>query len=263
MPRRRRRGNPLLARIIIISVVVHIIALPILAHFGAFKKIQQQFMHNEVVIMPPPPREKQPEIKKQAKQAQKTAPRGKNTAAKRSAVAKSNLNQPKVVAARTAPGVGGDSGPTVDPNGSGKAGALPTLIGGNKNGGSAPPPSTPPASAPVTRPDSRVEPKAEAKPEPAPKVHVPVITEVMPTFNPNPVIPDDLRSEALDATVTAQFMVQADGAARDVRIVKSSGNDTLDRLALDTARKWRFKPATRDGAPIESRVILHIEFEVQ
>jgi protein TonB len=58
-------------------------------------------------------------------------------------------------------------------------------------------------------------------------------------------------------------MVSPEGSPTDVKIIKSSGNDELDSVALDAAKKWRFKPATRDGQPIESRVILHIEFEVQ
>src|SRR5579862_2828410 len=65
--RRRRQRNPLLMRIIVISIIVHIIALPILAHFGAFKKIQQHFVEVTAVRLPPPPAEpdkKAPETKK-------------------------------------------------------------------------------------------------------------------------------------------------------------------------------------------------------
>ena len=62
--------------------------------------------------------------------------------------------------------------------------------------------------------------------------------------------------------MVAEFTVGKDGAPAQVQIVRSSGNPELDRLALDTARKWRFKPATRDGQPIESVVRLHIQFQV-
>ena len=66
--RRRKQRNPLLMRIIVITIVAHLVALPVLAHFGAFKKIQQQFIVGEVkmVTLPPPPTVK-PEEKKQAK----------------------------------------------------------------------------------------------------------------------------------------------------------------------------------------------------
>ena len=54
--RRRRQKNPLLMRIIVISVAVHIVALPVLAHFGAFKKIQEHFVEAKIVVLPPPDR---------------------------------------------------------------------------------------------------------------------------------------------------------------------------------------------------------------
>jgi len=39
--RRRKQGNPLLLRIFGIAVLIHVIAIPILAKFGAFKKVQK------------------------------------------------------------------------------------------------------------------------------------------------------------------------------------------------------------------------------
>jgi protein TonB len=249
------------------------VLLPILAYFGAFKKLQASMNRPEVVIMPPPPAEKQPPIvKKQAQQKQAHNAAGKGNATKRAAV-RNNLSQPRVVASR-GPAEAGASGPVVNPNGNPnfKAGTLPTDLtakradaasaGGSAAGRAAPAPAPSPKAEARAAPEPAPAPKP-APPAPAPKPLVPVLTEVAATYNPSPTIPDDLRSEAMDTTVTAQFMVGTDGVPARVKIVKSSGNDQLDRLALDTARKWRFKPATRDGQPIESRVVLHIEFEVQ
>lgn len=50
--------------------------------------------------------------------------------------------------------------------------------------------------------------------------------------------------------VWIDVQVGADGVVRDVRITKSSGSSTLDQAALDTVRRWRFKPATVDGTPV-------------
>ena len=264
MAGRRRKGNPLLVRIILISIGVHIVVLPILAYFGAFKKVSFLGLTPEVVILPPPPKDQtRPEVKKQAQKAVHKAA-GKGSLAKRSGP-KTNYTHPPVVAAR-GPADSTGTGSTIDTNGSGAVGLPPKVVAANKPSGGgngneaganpAPQPTThtaPAESIPAATP--------VATPKPAP--HAPVLTEVSPTYNPSPVIPDDLRSDAMDATVTAQFMVSPSGAPTDVRIVKSSGNEQLDSLALESARKWRFKPATRDGEPIESRVILHIEFEVQ
>ena len=67
---------------------------------------------------------------------------------------------------------------------------------------------------------------------------------------------------ALDKTVVVEITVDAAGNSTDVKLAQPTGNDELDKLAVDTARKWKFKPATRDGQPVESRVRLHIEFQV-
>lgn len=251
-------------RIILISVGVHIIILPILAHYGAFKKIGIGGSKTvDIVMVAPPPREKPAEIKKQPKVAPKVAT--KTSGLKKSSEPKGTPLQQRVVAATApaGPGAGGGGTTVVNPD---KGVAPGTLVGppaakatptpGN-GGGGAPIPATTP------KPETTPTPAPPPAPVVTPKPHVPVVTEVATTYNPSPTIPDDLRGASLDTTVTAQFMVSPEGSPTDVKIIKSSGNDELDSAALDTAKKWRFKPATRDGQPIESRVILHIEFEVQ
>lgn len=275
--RRRRNRNPLLMRIIGISILVHIIALPVLAHFGAFKKIEKQFLETRMVVLPPPPlpEKEKPEVKK-TQQAKKSAPSAKKSASSAPhtphTAQKSNLSQPKVVADARGGAGGDDSGPTVDANGSGKAGEIPTTKAAPKpqpeananpepakKEATTPRPAEPkPEPAPMPKPAPVPEPK---KPEPEPKKE-PVFVEATPTLSPQPTIPDDLRADALDKTFVAEFVVSPEGVPSDIKVAQSTGNDELDRLALDTARQWRFKPATRDGQPIESRIRLHIEFQV-
>lgn len=75
-------------------------------------------------------------------------------------------------------------------------------------------------------------------------------------------IPDELRSEALDKTLITECVVSSEGVVKDVKVIQSTGLGALDRRGTQAARKWKFRPATRDGLPIESRVRLHIEFQV-
>jgi len=91
-----------------------------------------------------------------------------------------------------------------------------------------------------------------------------VFTEAAPIEGrqPQPTIPDDFRSDALDTTVVVDVTVGPDGAPTSASISQSTGKRELDKLAVDAAKQWRFKPATRDGEPVESRVRLHIEFQV-
>ena len=282
--RRRKQRNPLLKWILIATVLLHIILLPILAKFGALKRAQQLYTVGEVKVvnLPPPAPVKPPEVKKEAKaKPPKPNPAAKlakaTTPHQRQAATRSNLSQPKVAVASGASG-GDTGGGVVDP-GTGKAGELPT----EKTDTTTPTIKAPdprpdpmpivkaepkPDPAPIAKAEPKPEPKPEPrpapqpKPEPAPAPHVPVYTEAAQTYAPQPSIPDDLRAAALDTTVVVEIVVDENGSATAVKLTKPTGNDELDRIALDTARKWKFKPALRDGQPVESRVRLHIEFQV-
>lgn len=278
--RRRKQRNPLLKWIIVVTILLHIILLPILAKFGAFKRARQMYMVGEVkmVTLPPlPPPVKPPEAKKEvkakpspaAKQAKTTTPHQSRSAARTA------LSQPHVAVAS---GGGGDTGGVADV-GTGKAGELPTVKSDVTQPTIKAPDPAPTAKAepklepkpepmPIAKAEPKLEPKPEPKPvpvpvpEPRPAPHVPVYTEAAQTFAPQPAIPDDLRNTALDTTVVVEIVVDENGSTADVKLTKPTGNDELDRLALDTARKWKFKPALRDGQPVQSRVRLHIEFQV-
>ena len=104
--RRRRQKNPLLMRIIVISVAVHLVALPVLAHFGAFKKIQQHFVEARMVVLPPPPapEKEKAEVKKQAQQKPApTAKKGPANVAHAHQGPKSNPNAPHLALAKGGP----------------------------------------------------------------------------------------------------------------------------------------------------------------
>lgn len=279
--RRRKQKNPLLMRIIVISILFHIALLPVLAHFGAFKKIQQSFIVGEVkmVNLPTPPTTKPPEAKKVAK-TQKPAQTAKKASAttphQQRAAQATNLNHPQLALAT---GGGGDSTGGGVEQGSGKAGDLPT----EKTNTTQPTIKADPMPEP--KPDPKPEPKPDPKPEPKPIVkvttpkpepmpepmpepkptpapHVPVFTQVAQTFAPQPTIPDELRAQAIDKTVIVEITVDENGNTTNVKLTQSTGNDDLDRIAIDTPRKWKFRPATRDGQPVESKVRLHVEFQV-
>lgn len=283
--RRRKEKNPLLMRIIVISVLAHLAILPVLAKLGAFKKIQRQFIVGEVkmVNLPPPQTTKAPEEKKEVK----AKPQKPNPVAKKASTTSehqqrsshpTNLNQPKVAVA-TGGGDGDGAGGTVD-QGSGKAGELPTPKTGlteptvkpdpKPETKPEPKPETKPETKPMPKPDPKPEPRPDPKPAPMPDPntmpkpapHVPVFTQVTQTFAPQPTIPDDLRTQALDKTVTVEITVDANGNATAVKLTRSTGNDELDRIAIETARKWKFRPATRDGQPVQSRLLLDIVFQV-
>lgn len=250
---RRRKKNPLLGRILLISVVAHVIALPILAQFGVFDKVKRGLQDATVMLIPT---EKQDEQESQPNQQKKAAP--KKSVSRAGAPHAANPNAPKVVTAGDAGGDSGDSGGPAVESGSGKAGVAPVPVPE-----AAPQPKPQPVAQPQPKPipEKPVE-QPQPKPIEQPK-HTPVIVEAQQTFAPPPTIPDDLRQDALDKTFVAEFLVGPDGVPSEVKVAQSTGIKELDDVALGTARQWRFKPATVDGRGVESRVRLKIEFSVE
>jgi len=54
-----------------------------------------------------------------------------------------------------------------------------------------------------------------------------------------------------EGVTTLSFKVMTDGSVSNVAVAKSSGSDRLDNAAISCAGKWRYKPATQDGNPVE------------
>ena len=81
--------------------------------------------------------------------------------------------------------------------------------------------------------------------------------------NPLPPYPLVARRLELEGVVVLDVLVAPDGSAADVRIARSSGHQPLDDSAVRTVReRWRFIPARRDGAAVESRVTVPIRFRL-
>jgi periplasmic protein TonB len=83
-----------------------------------------------------------------------------------------------------------------------------------------------------------------------------------PILRPLPVIPDDLRQDAMNETATARFHVAADGSAT-VELVKPTQNPRLNRLLLDSLKHWKFMPVIKDGKPVASTEDLVIRVQVK
>lgn len=260
--RRRRQKNNLLPKMIGIAVLINAILLPILAQFGVFKSIggRQHLTPVELVKLPPPEKRPAPP-KKTPKKTAKAKPAGHKAAPHTVTARRAPSGPPpvKVVAASGPPGgsgSGGDSGITTSDSGP----APPPPVVPNAGEGGPPPPAPPmPPAAKTPIPAPTVTPPV-SKPPPPP-LHVPAITAAVPLSQPQPAIPDELRDADLNTAFEGLFTVRADGTA-SVKMVSSTGNSTLDTLALDAAQRWTFRPATRDGQPVESYLRLKIEFQV-
>lgn len=81
-----------------------------------------------------------------------------------------------------------------------------------------------------------------------------------PVNAPQPKYPAKLRKAGVTGTVLVWVSVDEKGRPFDLAIKKSSDNDDLDRAALEGIKKWKFKPAMKDGAPVTVRIDVQVNF---
>lgn len=86
-------------------------------------------------------------------------------------------------------------------------------------------------------------------------------TPVEITFKPNPVYTAEARSLKLEGEVLLEMSFGANGTLQVNRVVRGLGHG-LDEAAIAAAQKIRFKPALRNGQPVDSTAIVHVVFQL-
>jgi TonB family protein len=71
---------------------------------------------------------------------------------------------------------------------------------------------------------------------------------------PRPAYPPEARRYEQAGTVTIGLFIGSDGTLKDSKVLVSSGFPLLDEAAYSAMVRCRLIPATRDGAPVESRI---------
>ncbi len=79
---------------------------------------------------------------------------------------------------------------------------------------------------------------------------------------PMPQIRDDLREVAFNSTALARCNIAVDGSAK-VELIKATPNSRLNRILLDSLRKWRFMPAIKNCSPAPSIEEIVIKIEIK
>jgi TonB family protein len=78
---------------------------------------------------------------------------------------------------------------------------------------------------------------------------------------PTPIYTQEARNLRIEGEVLLEVVLEASGSLHIVRVVRGLGHG-LDDNAVKAAEQIRFKPATRDGQPADSTVVLHIIFQL-
>lgn len=65
-----------------------------------------------------------------------------------------------------------------------------------------------------------------------------------------------------EGRVLLKIVVTKEGKVRDPEVVESTPSDIFDKYALKTIMEYRFKPAMKDGKPVDFIVKLPMEFKI-
>ena len=101
--------------------------------------------------------------------------------------------------------------------------------------------------------------------EPFPEIVPYYLADVkpIPISMPTPRYPEKARQRDIQGTTVVQMLVDVTGRVTEVKIVKSSGNEWLDKSAYDAAMKSIFTPAEMYGRKVCVWVSRPIRFQLQ
>jgi TonB family protein len=89
----------------------------------------------------------------------------------------------------------------------------------------------------------------------------PATTPVEILFKPQPNYTTEARGLKLEGEVLIEVMFGADGHLQVQRVVRGLGHG-LDESGIEAANKIRFKPAMRNGSPVDSTAVVHVLFQL-
>jgi protein TonB len=108
-------------------------------------------------------------------------------------------------------------------------------------------------------------PDAPPPPEPEGPVRFVVggnITEPQKLSGPNPIYPEAARRARIQGVVVLECIIGKDGTVQQVKVLRGLPLG-LTEAAEDAVNKWKFKPSTLNGKPVEVLYILTVRFNLQ
>lgn len=82
-----------------------------------------------------------------------------------------------------------------------------------------------------------------------------------PLHKVDPSYPASYMHDRVEGTVVLYGVIRSDGSMGDVRILEGF-DSVLDENARAALEKWRFRPGTRNGVPVDVEIVVHVPFRV-
>lgn len=77
----------------------------------------------------------------------------------------------------------------------------------------------------------------------------------------DPAYPAELIRDKVEGTVVLYAVIRANGVVDSVRVLQSV-DDRLDQSAISALQRWRFRPGTKHGAPVDIEAVVQIPFRL-
>jgi len=85
------------------------------------------------------------------------------------------------------------------------------------------------------------------------------VTPPHATYSPDPEYPEVARRAHDQGFVVVDLVVDTNGLPHDAKIVRGV-TPALDQAAIETVKRWKFTPASKDGHPLVVRIRVELSF---
>lgn len=89
-----------------------------------------------------------------------------------------------------------------------------------------------------------------------------VDTPPVPVVQLPPQYPMNARMRGIEGRVVLVFTVNTKGNVENVRVSDSEPGDIFVRAAINTVKRWKFKPGTKNGKPVNVKVSQPLTFKL-
>ena len=87
------------------------------------------------------------------------------------------------------------------------------------------------------------------------------VTLPVALYTPEPEFSDEARRQKYQGACEVEIVVDAHGLPQNIHVVRPIGMG-LDENAVDAIRKYRFKPAMKDGKPVAAAMTVVVDFRL-
>jgi TonB family protein len=87
------------------------------------------------------------------------------------------------------------------------------------------------------------------------------VTPPVALETPQPTYQQEAKKAKYQGTVLLWIVIDEEGSVTEVKVVRSIDKN-LDRKAVEAVRKWRFKPAMKDGNPVAVEINVEVNFHL-